>query len=115
VIIFYGLRGRNRKHWTFSGNSTFYGVPAGRLCCTFEADAPVQIARPLQDWDYPRRLRTWAFSKRHHDSIERGIAVDEVDTLEPDAQAAVVTHQTMKAGAAEQALRVTTKFDHHEF
>ena len=54
-------------------------------------------------------------SKRNRDAIQRRVAIDEVDALPGDHDAAVGLHQAMQRGAAEQALLLAAIFDHHEF
>jgi hypothetical protein len=54
-------------------------------------------------------------SKRNRDAVERRVAIDEVDALPGDHDAAVVLHQAVKGGAAEQPLLLAAVFDHHEF
>src|SRR5512133_2561249 len=70
--------------------------------------------RPLSDWSqWETGLANGL--ERHHQSIERRVAIDEIDPLQPDAQLAGLAYQPVKAGAAEQALLVAAEFDHHEF
>ena len=55
------------------------------------------------------------FSKRNSDAVERRVAIDEVDALPGDHDAAVRLHQPVQRGAAEDALLLAPVFDHHEF
>jgi hypothetical protein len=54
-------------------------------------------------------------SKRNRNSIQRRVAVDQVDALPGDHDAAVGLHQAVQRGAAEQPLLLAAEFDHDQF
>ena len=58
--------------------------------------------------------RRTTFSKWNGDAVERRIAIDEIDALRGDHDAAVRLHQPMSARAAENTLLFAPEFDHHE-